>query len=166
MPARWQAPNVATFNEKHHPSYVEAYAARTRYYNSTNAIWPYLTLYPLLCLLLKCYLHLPFLVIPFLVLSLYYFTLLTCLLKTHTAFANNSKSSRIICSYTLPRILLYSYFLQSIFTFERSWLHRLLKSCIYFFSLINPNNLNSRVRSFVYTNTVQRMEHNIRTFLK
>ena len=57
---------------------------------------------------------------------------------------------------TLPilfeRILRSYLFLQSTFTCEWSWLHRLLKSQFpfYFFSLTNPNNINFRVRSIVY----------------
>ena len=91
----------ATFNEKHHPACLSR-GLRLALVLLTKRYLPYFYTYPLLCLLLIRYFHLLLLVIPILVLTLSYFTFLACLLKTHTAFNNNSRRSRIICSYTLP----------------------------------------------------------------
>ena len=89
----------ATFNEKHHPECISR-GLRTR--PPCQTLFGCTYTFPLLCLLLIRYLHFLLLVILILILSLYYFTLLDCLLKTHTAFANNSRSSHIICRYTFP----------------------------------------------------------------
>ena len=118
VPARWQALNALPSMKNITPrAYVGAYGT----HSTRQTLFGITYAYPLFCLLLICCLHLPLLVIPFLLLSLYCFILLACLLKTHTAYANNSRSSRIICSYTWPicsNAFLRSYFLQSNFRFR------------------------------------------------
>ena len=111
--------------------------------------------YPLLCLLLNCYLYLLLLIIPVLavlVLSSSHFTLLAFLLLLLPII----REALLLLAVTLC-LLARTHFCVHIFynlTFalERSWLHDSwsLTFSIYFFSLTNPNNINSRIRSFVY----------------